>query len=84
MGEPTPDLRVVGAAATLEPGVHVTVSWYRPGEPYRPTGTVVKPAQEDLDRLREVPQDGEERCLVHWSPGNWRRWERVSDLRVDE
>jgi len=66
----------------LSVGDRVTLSWYQPGEPYRPRGTVVEPAAEDLARL-----DGEaaDRLLVLWkgtrAPN--RRWERRADLHLD-
>lgn len=83
MSEPAPELRVVDEAV-FEPGTPVTVAWYKPGEPDAPEGTVVMPDRADMERLRrEVEDDGEERRLVHWRGIAWRRWERISDLRVN-
>lgn len=81
MDEPARKLEAVRTEAFAK-DTAVTTFWYQPGEPYRPLGVVVEPDQGDLERLSELTDNPDEWRLVHWKSA-WRRWERVSDLRVD-
>jgi hypothetical protein len=67
-------------ADELNVGDPVTLTWYDPGEPYRPRGKVSDPTEEDLARLQGLDGD---RLLVHWRSPSQRRWEHRQDLRRD-
>lgn len=71
-------------AAELKVGDPVTLTWYEPGEPFRPRGTISDPTDEDRARLARLDGDHSTRVLVHWRNPSQRRWEHRADLHHDD